>query len=273
MKKNGIIVLVILITMIMLVSCGTKTKDYATPDDTSGTDDANVSDETKTDVTEGQASYTGKIIAIQDSSLLVASDEVGAQQLTSVGIGEAGITALDGSKVSANELEAGMIIKIVYDGSIAETYPAQIKAETIEVQSLGEDLVTLYTNVIREIYKTDDGLNSGIEMIAFDLSGVNNITESEKAALMYQIGGEYGYMTISGTFDELASEGYINKEQLSFDKGVLITITQNNSDNADSFTFSTKKWRGGDGAVFFDNCKAEKKNGNWQYTLGGFAIS
>lgn len=273
MKKNGIIVLIISITLIMMVSCGTKTKDHETSDGTAGSDNTTVSDETKTDATEVQAFYTGKIITIQNASLLVASDDAGAQQLTSVGIDKATIAAEDGSKESAEALEAGMIIKITYDGSIAETYPAQIAADTIEVQSIGEDLVTLYTNVIREIYKTDDGLNSGIEMIAFDLSGVKNITESEKAALMYQIGGEYGYMTISGTFDELASEGYINKEQLSFDKGILITITQNNSDNADSFTFSTKKWRGGDGAVFFDNCKAEKKNGNWQYTLGGFAIS
>lgn len=273
MKKKRIILLVSLISMIMMVSCGTKTKDYAESDGTSGSDDTTVSDEINTDAIEGQASYTGKIITIQDSSLLVASDEANAQQLTSVGIDKAAISAEDGSKESAEGLEAGMIIKITYDGSIAETYPAQIAADTIEVQSIGEDLVTLYTNVIREIYKTDDGLNSGMEMIAFDLSGVNNITESEKAALMYQIGGEYGYMTVSGTFDELASEGYINKEQLSFDKGILITITQNNSDNADSFTFSAKKWRGGDGAVFFDNCKAEKKDGNWQYTLGGFAIS
>ena len=77
---------------------------------------------------------------------------------------------LDGEPASAADLEDGMPIAIAYDGTILETYPAQLgEVYEISAYSLGTeqnpgggyyDLCGLYLQVLEDLWEADSGLNS-----------------------------------------------------------------------------------------------------------------
>ena len=76
----------------------------------------------------------------------------------------------------------------------------------------------------------------------------------------------------AGTYEELCEQGYINKEKMYFEKGLLFTITDTKMTNG-SFTFNADKWRGGDGAYYFHECTEKKTQDGWNYTIGAEMIS
>ena len=107
---------------------------------------------------------------------------------------------------------------------------------------------------------------------AFDLSKTTNLSESEKSALIYVLGNKYKLQTVSGTFEQLRKDGYIDKDLLEFKNGILFSFEViKQSEN--SFMFNAEKWRSGIGAYFFNECKAKKINGIWDYKIGSEAIS
>ena len=136
----------------------------------------------------------------------------------------------------------------------------------------GEALVAFYQDMLDDLWNRDKGLNSDIDVLAFDLSQVTNLSEDEKDDLVEAVSKSYGAEGIRGTFDELSEQGYIDKENLRFETGILITIEITDV-TGDSFTFDAKKWRSGTGAYFFDDCKAVKTEDGWSYTIGSEAIS
>lgn len=136
----------------------------------------------------------------------------------------------------------------------------------------GKELVGFYQMVLDDLWKVDEGLNSDINVLAFDLSQVSNLTETEKDELVKIVSKSHGMEGIRGTFDELAEQGYIDKENLYFETGMLITIEVTDV-TEDGFTFDVTKWRSGDGAYFFIDCNAVKTVNGWSYTVGSEAIS
>jgi len=136
----------------------------------------------------------------------------------------------------------------------------------------GEELVGFYQTILDDLWKVDEGLNSEINVLAFDLSQVSNLTEAEKDELVNLVSKSHGVEGIRGTFDELSEQGYIDKENLYFETGLLITI-ETTDVTEDRFTFDVTKWRSGDGAYFFIDCKAVKTGNGWSYTVGSEAIS
>ena len=66
---------------------------------------------------------------------------------------------------------------------------------------------------------------------------------------------------------------------LTFDKGILFCINstyeQKKSPYSPATTFDARKWRSGDGAIFFNHCQViRSKSGTWKdYEVGSFAIS
>jgi hypothetical protein len=183
------------------------------------------------------------------------------------------LTGASGSKLKSDALKVGMLVDIIYDGTVMESFPMGLGGvRSIQVKEGGDDIAGLYLSVIKDLYEVDEGLNYGIERMAFDFSGISNLTETEKTALVYRLGNSYGMETIRGTFDELREQGYIDKDKLSFETGLLFTIKVSAAEK-DRIIFDANKWRGGDGADFYNNCTAIKENGSWTYTIGASAIS
>lgn len=200
--------------------------------------------------------------------------------------GELCFVSLENLDETAGKLAPGAVVEVVYDGCVLETWPGQIPGvESVTVVEQGEDFMTLYLNVLDELYETSPGLNpegstEASTTYGFDLTGVHNLTEGEKEALAYLFTCTHntdweeampaGH--VLGTFEELVDKGYIDGEKLYWEDGLLFTLEDEPAENG-KLTFSAQKWRGGDGAIFYTDCKAKKEDGQWAYELGGFAIS
>lgn len=257
MKRINIMLL-ILIVMLSVVSC-------SRPFEPQIEDNSN----------DFKVTLYAKIINIDDTSLLVANmvKDAAPADIYQVNIGNADIKAADGSAAAIADLKRGMLIDIVFDGTIMESFPMQLGTiRNISIKSQGEDIAGLYKKVIDDLYAVDPGLNDNISILAFDLTKVTNLTEAEKSALIYLIGNTYKMEAFAATYDELCEQGYIDKDKLYFEKGLLFSI-EDTALSGDSFTFNAKKWRSGLGAYFFHNCTATKYADGWSYTIGAEMIS
>lgn len=211
-----------------------------------------------------------KIMTVnQDSCLIAGEDDAG---LYTVSQG-APVYGTEQEKTDAAALKPGQNIEIGYSGAVMESYPAQLgKPVYIRIINQGNDLVGFYHTVLQDLWEKDEGLNSDIDTLAFDLSRTSNLSDGEKAALIYLFSGSRSLAGISGTFDELAEQGYIDKDNLSFKSGLLITI-EVKQEEEDSFTFDVTKWRSGTGAFGFQNYSAGKEGDTWHYIIGSEMIS
>ena len=193
---------------------------------------------------------------------------------------------LDGSSVSAAELESGMTAEVWYTGGVQETYPAKF-SQVVAVSLSREDdarydLCGLYLQVLEDLWNKDAGLNDGAEIVSVDLSKApGGLTAGEKAAVAYVFAQKHGVQGLTMTFDELREEGYLTGEKLeggstaySFTNGLLFTITpEETQDNGASACFSAGKWRSPLGAYYFTKCTASRGDNGWEYTVGAEAIS
>lgn len=209
--------------------------------------------------------FIGKVIKIYDKSILVsnAGDEVKSGDLYIVST-ESGY--------DKEKIQPGAIVEIGYNGNINESYPAKFSAEYIAFIDKRDDMVGFYEKVFDKLWETDKGLNSDIEILAFDLSKTTNLSDSEKSALIYVLGNKYRLETVSGTFEQLREDGYIDKEVLEFKNGILFSF-EVTKQSENSFMFNAEKWRSGDGAYFLKDCTAKKTNDVWNYEIGSEAIS
>ena len=167
----------------------------------------------------------------------------------------------------------GQEIQLGYSGAIMESYPSQLGGlEYIKIVAEGENLVGLYAKVIDDLWETDKGLNSGVAIMALDLTLTTNLSESEKEALAYIMGNTYELQGMLSTYDALVEQDYIDPDNLNFEKGLLFKLeVKDVKDN--QFTFDASKWRGGNGAYFFMDCIAKKSGEGWTYKVGSEAIS
>ena len=146
-------------------------------------------------------------------------------------------------------------------------------------------MVGLYLDILKEIYGTDTALNDKITIVALDLTEAENLSGQEKEALRYLLwsylinaqtslpdGGSEHIDVMLSTWEELTKEGLIDKENLHFPEGILITIKAGQIKN-DSFRFVVEKWRSGLGAIGYDSCKGTFEDGAGTYRLGAVWIS
>lgn len=209
---------------------------------------------------------------------------------------------LDGKEADISALQDGMMADVVFDGSVMETYPAQLSCvESISVYSLGSeqnpgggyyDLCGLYLQVLEDLWNADAGLNDNIEHIGVDLSQApGDLTEGENAAIAWIFGNQHSVMGFHTTYEQLIADGYLtevtaggekddSKHKLyQWDNGVLFAITGSKKESGifslATVQFDAQKWRGPLGAYFFEDCKAVwPQMGGWEnYTIGSEAIS
>lgn len=252
MKRTFIIMLMITLLLVGLTAC---------------------SGDTGRELPKAEAVLTGKIIKINEQSLLVAGENAYDLFVVNVDLNETSIFNEVDKRVDIASLNEGQKIEIGYSGAIMESYPAQLAGpETIKIVSEGDDLVGLYAKVIDDLWITDEGLNSGVEILAFDLTLATNLSDSEKQALAYVVGNAYELQGMIATYEALVEQGYIDADSLSFEKGLLFKLEVKDM-TEDRFTFDASKWRGGDGAYFFIDCIAKKSEDGWTYIVGSEAIS
>ena len=202
---------------------------------------------------------------------------------------------LTGEEASVN---AGWRINILGKTVYERTSPLYIKGEdptftvdgidnpesvTIDIRA---DACELYLEVLEDLWNVDPGLNDGISQIGIDLSELSHLTELEKETVMHEFASKHNLPYITGTWEELCEQGYIDKDNLYWKDGLFFSIKTNEEatwnlpfmkdrDSEPELTaFDAYKWRSGLGAYFFGQCTAQKNaDGKWTYTVGQEAIS
>lgn len=227
-------------------------------------------------VEEETAVYTAKIVSIKDGLAMLAGigENDGESQVSRISIKDLPLLDSQGEPMKEADLKAGSLVEITFDGMIMETYPLQLGG-VASLKVIGEepDIAGLYLKMLDDLWNKDPGLNEGVTLLSFDLTKVSNMSPQEKAAFCWKAAENYQCQRMMLTFDELCEEGYVDEEALYFPDGLLITI-EDTPIKGDSFTFHAQKWRGGLGAYFFHNCRAEKDSGTaWDYTIGAEMIS
>lgn len=253
--------------------------------------------------TENQVSYldekyehkTLKIVDGAESGSLVLA---GAENNSVYSLDVKSIDILiDGKKAELKDLEDGMPIDVYYVGDFSSA-PQKSGLSTditsfcksISAHSIGTernpggtcyDLSGLYLKVLEDLWEVDAGLNGDIKYISIDLSKApGELTEGEKSAISYIFAKEHDKQCLQLTFDELREQGYIEKDELYWEDGLLFSIT--NSMKAEEqynglrvIKFDAQKWRSGTGAYYFGDCTASwPQNGTWSdYNIGSQAIS
>lgn len=215
---------------------------------------------------------SGKIVGLTGGTCLVAGAK--SDELYAVPTGSA-IKIFDQGGRAADEsaLRPGQTVEFNCSGEIMATYPAMpAGVSNLRVTGRDDDLVGFYCGVLEELWRSGETLNADIDVMAFDLSRVGNLTAGEKGALCYLMSSAHGARGVEGTYDELVRQGSIDRDQKSFWPGVLFQIRTADAEGRD-FSFSAKKWRSSLSAVYFLDCRAVKNNGSWSYTVGSRAVA
>ena len=250
----------ITLCLALLTGCGTSTGSVVTPSPTPPEDPTDTSA-----VLVDQAPWfeTFRVVAGAESGeLVLAANDGTANQVY--------VLNTEGLPLDA-PVENGELINVYYD-MVLETFPAQFSNVTAveHTQTERDDRCGLYLQVLEDLWAVDPGLNTNLEELGVDLSGLTDLSESEKAAVTWAFGNAHGLTPITGTWEELVEEDYIDRENLIWNgNGCLFTL----SGSADD-TFRAEKWASGLGAYVFSDCTAKMgQDGTWTYTVGSQAIA
>lgn len=291
-------ILALLLGLSMLTACGGQTPaddpPPATPLNTAGTEDGTAGPDIPT-----SSSMVCRIVDGAESGqlLLAALDENSFGSVFSLNLCETEVL-LDGELADSTTLEDGMVIRVTWqDGSILETYPAQLSGvRSIEAWSLGSeqnpggsyyDLCGFYLKVLDDLWQKDPALNENIIMAGLDLSDApGGLTENEKQAVAWRFGELHGVEVITEDFEsyytaidlgERVKEGPALYE---WTDGCLFSIKPHAEDQEKIYSlptlrFDVAKWRGPLAAYFFYDCTAVwPEFGSWSdYSIGGEMIS
>lgn len=227
----------------------------------------------------------------EDGSLLLAELDGGTGVFRLDNPDTAQIT-LDGQPIYASGLQDGMMVKIGFNGTILETFPAQLGAVySIAAETAGGtcfDLCGLYLQVLDDLWQKDPALNENISQIALDIANApGGLTESEQAALIWRFGELHGVEAFAATYEQLLEEGYITKPSpeedgpfCAWEDGCFFSIKPNEGHEGEVYSlpavfFDVQKWRSSLGAYYFYDCFAAwGETGTWNgYTIGGEMIA
>ncbi len=187
-------------------------------------------------------------------------------------------------------LRDGMMVEVAFTGAIAETWPAQFE-EVLSIttpDTQPDDRCGLYLQVLEDLWNKDSGLNGGIEHLGVDLSAVTGLTDLEKRGVAWRFAElhDLAGSLLEQTWEELAQAGYIDRENLSWEDGLLFTI-DTDEDAVWSLpnlgpgeeppvltAFDAQKWRSGLGAYFFEDCCGQRQeDGSWTSSVAHEAIA
>lgn len=201
--------------------------------------------------------YTFKAVVIDNNNGLLVKPDADSNEFKSsdkinVGTNNSILYDEDKKEVDLSEIQVGDSIKITYNGIILESYPAQISADCINILE-SNLLIEGYIAIIDDIYKDDSALNSDINMIALDLTGITNLSKTDKDILLIKLYDMYGLEVKESTYDQLVEEGLINEKELYFPTGIIISISNSKyNEGKKTLTYDINKWRSGLGAIGYE---------------------
>ncbi|MCD8125682.1 MAG: hypothetical protein LUE23_11780 [Lachnospiraceae bacterium] len=154
-------------------------------------------------------------------------------------------------------------------GEFSESTEEVTAAAADEYDSLEDLLFAMLT----ELWESDTALNDGVtwailDLVDFPEEGFAALTEEEQELLADRASDAFGVtVTLASSGEHTLDEAVTDPEGI----GLCITCTGITGDT--SFTFSACKIAGGDGAIYFEECAAEREDGLWTWEAGGFAVS
>lgn len=223
--------------------------------------------ESETTASQENTVFTAKVLKNYEKSLLLADIDGGLDTIFEVSAFEDGIAP-------------GDIVSVSYNGFIMETYPCQLGQASAALKENGADLVGMYEDIFTELLQRDSGLNSGVEVISLDLSGIDNLSKTEKEGLFKIIEdsliSQGNIRLVSMTLEQLKEENMLSYQDGDdkfphFENGLLFTFPTENESEKD-FELTATKWRSPLGAYGF-NIKASLKDNTWQYKIENEFIS
>lgn len=214
---------------------------------------------------------------------------------------------LDGAAADASVLEDGMPLEITFNGTVLETFPAQLgEVYGVYGHSIGTaqnpggglyDLCGLYLQALDDLWHKDPALNENITIAGLDLSQApGDLLESEAAALAWRFGELHGVEVVTGTFETLRDQGYFAASEISapapkegdeprpklyeWPDGCLFSIRPNGNHTEEMYSlptifFDVEKWKSPLAAyVLYDCCAVWPAAGTWSgYQVGSEMIS
>ena len=226
---------------------------------------------------EGEEAMACRIAdgAESDSLLLAEQRENGS--LYRMSVTDVPVT-LDGKEASATDLRDGMLVTVYSVGGIQESYPGGFYQVTrLEAVSEGaDDRVGLALQALEDLWSEDTALNENIEQLSVYIDEALVPNAAERAAVVWRFAELHRIMNpLTYTWEELCDEGYVNEEELSWEKGCYFELkAAEDAGTGKTLRFNAQKWRGGLAAVFYDGCTAKRqKSGSWAYERGTFAIA
>lgn len=212
-----------------------------------------------------------------EGELLLAAQGGEGDALYRLAVGDTAVL-LDDQPADAGQLRDGMLLTVEYTGSVLETYPAMLEgvAALHAVTAGQDDRCGLVLQAFEDLWAEDSGLNGEIVYMGFEVSETLVPEASEREGIAWRFAELHGAQPLTGSWQQLADEGYIDAENLWWEDGLFFsfTPTENKDQKEDQLFFTAQKWRSGLGALFFVDCTARRADaGDWQYEAGGFAIA
>ena len=259
--KKTVPVLFLIAALLLLCACGGKTQNAPTSPD-------------------GGSAQLLRVVSGAGTASLVLAGQGGGEVYTAAA--KELTVFIDGQKSEPGALRSGMLLALDPGCTVLESWPAQLTGATVRAQSdPGSqdhgDLCGLYLQVLEDLWTEDSGLNGDIAYISVDLSDApGGLTEGEKAAVTWVFSGRHNAQGLGLGFEELKAQGYIKTDELYWEDGLLFSIKAAGARNsASKITFDARKWRSGDGALWFNGCTAARGSGlQWDpYKPGSFSVS
>ena len=220
----------------------------------------------------GAAAMTCRVMEEEDGSLLLAKADGGKADIFTTSCKDVQVKYQDPART---EIQAGDLVVIGFDGDIMETYPAQLgNVQEVWVWAEGfDDTAVLCLEVFEDLAEEDAALAQGAKIIGLDLSQTA-LSPAEQSAVALLLEWDTGLTVVQGTMEELGDQGYIDMENLYWEEGYFLSVTEEERTDT-SLTFSAQLWKSGLGALFYADCTVTRQpNGPWEeYTLGAVAIS
>lgn len=214
------------------------------------------------------ASLSAYLVENDNGSLFVSSEDSGLYFVSA----EKAVIKKGNKALSVSELKPGMTLQIGFDGSVCESYPAQIpNALTIEVTDETDDKVSLYAQALKYIY--ENGERADWEKTIFlDLTKLTSLSNGQKSALAYVMSNYYHTKTeadvVRSSYEELKAQGRL--ENGSLKNGVIFSVRESESKKG---AFEVSQWWSPLGALGFSGCTAKLKDGKWDISYGDAWIS
>jgi len=160
------------------------------------------------------ATLEGKVVNLTEGYFLLASRASGLISVQT----NSQIYNEKNQKVDVVSLRNGQLVEIGFSGMIMESYPGQLGAvDYIKIVSEEEDLVGLYSDILREILAREGVLKAEDSYVVLDVSQVSRLSEVEKDALVNFAPSPFGVIGVMGSEEDYLTQGYS-------DQGVFIFL-------------------------------------------------